>query len=159
MTTYSVGVLNVNVTAQQDIFNITAPATGIVIIHRALITQSSDVGDAAEEGLAIAIRRGAASTAGSGGTVVTPGAGGATEQAGPAFTGTVRANDTTKSLITSPITLHAESWNVRTAWDFLPTPEMRPIISPSARLTVELTTTPADALTVSATLVFEWLGG
>lgn len=159
MTVYAATFINVAVSAQQDFFNITGPATGVCILHRCLISQSSDVGDAAEEGLAIALRRGAAGTAGSGGTVVTPGAGAAMEASGPAFTGVVRANDTTKSTITSPATLHAESWNVRSAFDYLPTPETRIILSPSARLAVELTTTPADALTVSGVLVFEWLGG
>lgn len=158
MTVYAATFSNVTVSAQQDLFEIVAPATGIVVIHRCLISQTSDVGDAAEEGLLIQLKRGQ-TTSGSGGTVATPAAGGAMENSGPAFTGVVEANNTTKATTGTITTLHAEAWNVRTVFDFLPTPEMRPILSPSQRATFELATTPADALSMSGVLQFEWLGG
>ena len=158
MTIYVNSFQAVSVSAQVDFFEIVAPATGVVVIHRCLITQSSDVGDAAEEGLLILLDRGN-TTSGSGGTAITQAAGMAMEQAGPAFTGTVEYCNTTKATAGTVTNLHAEVWNVRTAWDFLPTPELRPVLSPSQRAVFELATTPADALTVSGTLVFEWLGG
>jgi hypothetical protein len=158
MTVYAASFSNVSVTAQQDFFEISAPATGIVIIHRCLISQTSDVGDAAEEGLLILLKRNQ-TTSGSGGTTVTPAAGGAMENSGPAFSGVVEANNTTKAGTGTISTLHAEAWNVRQVFDFLPTPEMRPVLSPSQRATFELATTPADALSVSGVLQFEWLGG
>jgi hypothetical protein len=162
MTVYAASFSNVSVTAQQDFFEITAPTTGIVIIHRCIISQTSDVGDAAEEGLLILLKRGQ-TTSGSGGTTVTPAAGGAMENAGPAYPtasgGVVEANNTTKASAGTITTLHAEAWNVRSVFDFLPVPEMRPVLSPGQRATFELATTPADALSVSGVLQFEWLGG
>ena len=157
MTMYSATFTAVAVTAAQDLFEITAPATGIVIVHRLIVSQSSDFGDAQEEGLLLTLRRGA-TTSGSGGTTITPAAGGAMENSGPAFTGVVEANITTVATTGTITTLHAEVWNVRGVFDYLPTPECRPILSPSQRIVLN-TTAPADSLTVSGTAVFEWLGG
>jgi hypothetical protein len=39
------------------------------------------------------------------------------------------------------------------------TPETRPILSPSRRLTVELVNAPADSITMSGTILFEEIGG
>jgi len=158
MTMYAATFSNVAVTAAQDLFEISAPATGIVILHRIVISQSSDFGDAQEEGLVLALRRGATTT-GSGGTTVTPGVGAAMENMGPAFTGVVKANSTTPATGGTPVAFHVEAWNVRGPFDYLPTPELRLILSPSQRAVLNLTAAPADALTVSGTLNFEWLGG
>ena len=158
MTMYAATFTGVAVTAQQDLFEISAPATGIVIIHRCTISQVTEVGEAQEEGLQIALRRGATAS-GSGGTTVTPAAGGAMENSGPAFTGVVEANNTTVANTGTITTLHVEGWNVRAPFDYLPTPECRPILSPSQRAVFNLGTTPADSITVSGVLVFEWLGG
>lgn len=145
----------VAVTAQQDFFEIVAPADGVVVIHELELSQSSDVGDAAEEGLSILLKSGA----------TTSGSGGSTPTAipimldGTAFAGTVGANNTTKANTGTIVTHAAWNWNIRMPFQKLWTPETRPVVSPSRRMTVELATTPADSLTVSGTLTFELIGG
>lgn len=141
---------NVAVTALQDLFEINAPSTGPVVIHRCLVSQSSDYGDAQAEGLRIlAIKN--FTTTGNGGavTAVDLGCTGAT------FGGTVKANSTTPAVSGTPLTLHAEAWNVQQAFDYLPTPEARIWLPPSARLVFNLPAAPADSLSVSGTLIFE----
>src|SRR4051812_40141175 len=68
---YSVIFAGVAVTAQQDFFEITAPADAVVIVHSITLSQSTEVGDAQEEGLSVLVKRGA-TTSGSGGTGPTP---------------------------------------------------------------------------------------
>ena len=152
MTMYASVFSAVAVTAQQDLFTVVAPSTGSLYVHRVLLSQSSDVGDAAEEGLNIILKRGTGAV--TGGTANTPVA---LESQGPSFAGTVTTANTTK-LGSSPTSFHVEVWNVRAVFDYLPTPETRVIIPPSAKLAVELATTPADSLTVSGTCLFEWIG-
>lgn len=152
--TYSAVFNAVAVTAQQDLFEINAAATQIVIIHSVELTQSTEVGDAQEEGLNILIKRGA-TVSGSGGTAPTavpldPGI--------VAFAGTVEVNNTTKANTGTIVNPYAGNWNVRGPFLYLPPPEDRITIPPSGRLTVELATTPADSITMSGTIVFETLG-
>ena len=145
----------VSVTAQQDFFEVNAPADAVVVLHSVVLSQTSDVGDAAEEMLSVAIRSGP-TTSGSGGTSPTaiP-----SSLGDAAFGGTVEVNNTTKASGGTIVTHHRESFNIRTGFNYLPTPEMRKTLSPSARLTVELLTTPADALTMDGTIYFEEIGG
>lgn len=145
----------VNVTVQQDLFELTAPATAALYLHSVEITQSSEVGDAQEEGLNILIKRGA-TTSGSGGTAPTPVP---LDPGTTAFGGAVEANNTTKATLGTIVTLYAGNWNVRGPFLYLPPPEDRIAIPPSGRLTVELATTPADVITMSGTLVFHSIGG
>jgi len=145
----------VAVTAQQDFFEIAAPADAVVIIHQIILSQSTEVGDAMEEGLQILLKRGATTT-GSGGSTVTPAP---TEFGFPAAGSTVKANNTTKAATGTIVTLHGEAWNIRSPQPFLPTPECRLVLSPSQRFTVELATTPADSVTVTGTMYFEEIGG
>ena len=64
---------DVAVTAAQDLFEVAAPSTGIVVIHKWVIFQTTDTGDAAEEILEIETVRGDGSvTSGSGGSTDTP---------------------------------------------------------------------------------------
>lgn len=152
---YSAVFSSVAVTAQQDFFEIAAGSTGIVVIHSVEISQSTDVGDAAAEGLAIIHKRGATTT-GSGGstpTIVPLETGNATSES------TVKANNTTKATSGTIVSLHSSNWIIQQPYLYLPTPEMRHVLSPSQRYTVELGTTPADSVTVSGTIVFEEIGG
>lgn len=148
---YTAQFSGVVVSAQQDFFEINAAATKIVILHAIYLTQSTEVGDAAEEMLQVLIKRGA-TTSGSGGSAPTAVA---MDPQDPAFAGTVEANNTTKATAGTIVTLHSECFNERAGWVYLPTPEMRLFIPPSGRLTVELATTPADALTMNGTIYFE----
>lgn len=156
MALYAVTFAAVAVTAQQDLFEITGPADAVTIVHQVILSQSSEVGDAQEEGLNLLIRRGQ-TTSGTGGTqAVTPPP---LETGSSAYGGVVDVNNTTKASGGTIVTMHSEAWNVRGPWVYLPTPEMRPILGPSIRMTVELATTPADSITMSGTLVLEEIGG
>lgn len=151
---YTASFVDVAITLAQDLFEIVAPATAIVKIHEYTISQKSDVGDVAEEGLVIALKTGA-TTGGSGGSapaVVK------NEQLDAAFSGTVEANNTTKATAGTIVTRRNEAWNIRTPLSIIFTPEMRPVLAPSARLTLELVTAPTDPVTVSGTITFEEIG-
>jgi hypothetical protein len=152
---YSAQFNGVAVTAQQDLFELVAPSDAVVVIHQILLSQTTEVGDTQEEGLSILVKRGA-TTSGSGGT--TP-ALVALENGFTAAGSVVEANNTTKATAGTIVTLHADSWNVRSQLLILPTPELRLVLSPSQRLTVELATTPADSITMNGTLYFEEIGG
>ena len=54
---YAVPISGVIVSAQQDIYEITALTGRSCAIHQLILTQTSEVGDAAEEGLLILLRR------------------------------------------------------------------------------------------------------
>jgi hypothetical protein len=154
---YSIPFAAVAVTAQQDFFEITAAAGKPVIVHSIEIEQSTEVGDAMEEGLSILLKRGtSATTSGSGGTadITTPAV-----CSGDAADGmTVDINNTTKMSGGTILTLRAWNWNVRIPFFKVFTPETRPVIAGGERLTVELATTPADSITVSGTMMVEELG-
>ena len=146
----------VAVTAQQDLFEVTAPATGLVVLYELMITQSTEVGDAQEEGLAILLKRGA-TTSGTGGTqAITPPP---VSFGDPAFSGVVDINNTTKATAGTIVTLASWNWNVRVPFQIIWLPETRPMLSPSQRCTIELATTPADAITMSGVFTYESLGG
>ncbi len=149
---YSASFEEVAVTAAQDLFEVVAPADASVIIHSVTITQSTDAGDAQAEMLPILIHRGTAT--GSGGSSVTA----SPLQVGDAaFGGTVEANNTSQSV--EGTFLHAEAFNVQIGFYFLPPPEDRPVVSPSALFIVELQAAPDDSITVNGTVVFEEIGG
>ena len=139
----------VAVSAIQDLFEIVAPATGSVIIHGCYISQS--VSETSEQ-LPILVHR--ASTSGSGGSTPTPSP---LQVGGAAAESTVEANNTTQG--TEGAFIHAESFNVLNGWVWMPTPECRPVLSPSGRLVIELQTAPAAALTMNGVLLFEEVGG
>lgn len=151
---YSVQFTGVAVTAQQDLFEIVAPSTSAVVIHSIELSQSTEVGDAQEEGLSILWKSGS----------TTSGSGGSTPTAVPldvgdtAYGGTVEANNTTKASAGTIVTHYAWNWNVRGEFVKIFTPECRPVLRASRRGTLELGTTPADSITVSGTLVLEEIG-
>lgn len=147
---YSVEFTEVGVTAQQDLFQIEALTTP-AILHAVYLSQSSDLGDAASEGLSILIRRVTDAVP----SPYTPGQpldGG--DSAANANTG---VNKTTE-LVTGATTLHSEAWNILTPFVYLPTPELRPVVQIGNAITVNLNTTPADSITMSGTLYFEEIG-
>lgn len=155
MALYAVAFAAVAVTAQQDLFELNTPTDAVTIIHQIVLSQTTEVGDAQEEGLLILLKRGA-TTSGTPSTAATPVP---LETGSSAYGGTVEVNNTTKATGGTIVSLHAEAWNVRGPFVYLPTPEMRPILGPSTRFTVELATTPADSITMSATMIVEEIGG
>jgi hypothetical protein len=149
---YTSVVQNVAVTAAQDVLSLLASAAVPLKLHYFSLSQSSDVGDAAEELLRIRIRRGM-TTVGSGGT--TPAMNPVSVLESVAATATCRANDTTAASAGTIVELWEECWNVRAPYIWLPTPEMRLSCNVSTRIAFNLPSAPADSLSVSATIVWE----
>src|SRR5215211_4475737 len=92
---YTVPFAAVNVTAQQDFWEIVAASTRLAVVHGWELSQSTEVGDAQEEGLSILVKKGA-TTSGSGGTAPTP-VPLETNQGASGFTAEV--NNTTKASV------------------------------------------------------------
>jgi hypothetical protein len=151
---YTVQFTGVAVTAQQDLFEIVAAAGKNCRLRALFLSQSSDVGDAAEEGLSILIKSGS-TTSGSGGSAPTPVPLSVTDAAA-GFS--AEANNTTKATAGTIVTHHAENWNIRVPYQLILPPEMCVELTGSRRATVELATTPTDSLTISGTLYVEEFG-
>lgn len=142
---YHVPFVAVSVSAQQDFFELVAAAGKPFILHSVIISQSSEVGDAAEEGLSVLIKTGATAS-GSGGSSVTP----APKSVNDAAAGiTAEINNTAKASGGTIVTHAADNWNIRTPYIHMPPPEDQIQVAGGERLTVELATTPADAITMS----------
>lgn len=138
------------VTTATDIFEITPAADRPVVVYGLSLTQTTDLGDAAEEMLALGIYRDC--TAGSGGTANTEyiysnHSAGATNTAATRSLGTASTGGTLIDII---------GWNIRVPLLWIPIPEMRPKFSNIAAegpvSTFRLIAAPADSITVSATL-------
>ena len=153
---YSVPFSAVAVSAAQDLFEVLASSGKPFILHEVVVAQSSDYGDAEAEGLSILIKKATGSyTSGSGGSTVTPAKHATNDAAaGP----TAEINNTTQASAGSGAltTIRAEAFNVQAGYQYLPTPEQR-ITFLAAEAVVVSVTAPADAITVSGTLVFEEL--
>jgi hypothetical protein len=151
MRIYSAQFNGVAVTAQQDFFEVLAATGKAVEILAIEIEQTTEVGDAAEEGLSILLKRGVGSTSGSGGSAptITP-----LNVDNTAAGATVEANNTTKLTGGTITTLAAWAWNIRIPFNKIFEPERRPVVKPGDRMTLELATTPADSITVNGTIWF-----
>lgn len=153
---YAVTFENVAVTAAQDFFYVAPADDKAVVLHECRLSQSTELGDAAEEQLRIAIVRGHA-TVGSGGSAFTPLPLIPTDTAAGA---TARINDTTIASAGTGVNLLVDTLNVRSGWLWLPTPECRPMVTQGSGTTivVRLLAAPADSVTMGGTLLFEELG-
>lgn len=150
---YSAVFEGVNVSAQQDFFELNVPSTAAVIFRSVVLGvggAQADTGDAKEQLLRIRFRKGN-TTSGSGGTIPTA----AQLGTSAAYAGTVEVNNTTKATAGTAIALHADTWNTRSQFLWIPPPEMIIELAPSSRFCVELATTPAEAIEVNGTLYFE----
>jgi hypothetical protein len=143
----------VAVSAAQDLFEIVAPSTRKVVIRELRFGQYSDPGDTEAELLSILIMRGHAIT-GSGGAAVTPAF--LAHTGSPTLTSVIARNNTTVATTGTVVTLLADSFNVMGGFRYLPVPEERIELAPSARLVVRITA-PSDALTMNGTMLFEEL--
>lgn len=156
---YTAVFKDVAVTAAQDLFELAGPTDAVTVVHRVMLTQSTETGDSAEEMLRLTANRGVgAVTSGSGGATVTPQP---VSDGDPAYGGTVERNNTTVMAAGSGTLeeLEAFAWNVRVPFDMIWLPEFRPVISPGNRWTLELESAPADSVTMSGTLWLEEIGG
>lgn len=154
---YDTEFTSVAVTAAQDLFEILAGTGKLIEILRIEISQSTEVGDAQEEGLSLLMKRGSGSvTSGSGGSTHTPAP---LDKNDTASGATVEINNTTTMKTgSSTITqLKAWNWNVRVPFSMVFLPEERPRIEPGDRMTIELATAPADSITMSGTVTFREL--
>lgn len=151
---YTVVFSGVAATAQQDLIEVTAASDSPLVLIAFGISQSSEVGDAAEEGLSILVKSGA-TTSGSGGSSYTPVATDAS-QAAASFVAEI--NNTTKANTGTIVTHYAYNWNIRSSLDIILPEPMQIILTASRRLTIELATTPADSITISGYAVFQEIG-
>lgn len=125
-----------------------------VRMRRAIISQISEVGDAAEEGLQISVQRFPATvTSGSGGSAVTPTP---VDSADVAFGGTVECNNATVATTSgTPVFFGYLGWNERAMidqyWDF----ENAPKAKQGEGLFLRCDTTPADDLTLNLMILLE----
>ena len=151
---YTVSFSAVAVSAAVDLFEALAASAKPFILHELTVAQSSDYGDAAAEGLSILLKKATGSyTSGSGGSTATPRPHSTNDAAaGP----TVETNNTTQASAGSGalLTMRAEAFNVQAGYQYLPTPEQRMVFLPTEACVVSITA-PADAVTLSGTLVFE----
>ena len=142
----------VAVSAQQDLCSLLASASVPLKLHYISISQSTELGDAAEEQLRIRIRRGM-TTVGSGGSA--PAMNPVSVLESVAATAVCRANDTTAASGGTIAELWEECWNVRTPFIWVPTPACQLTCAVSTRIAVNLVSTPADSITMSGTIVWE----
>lgn len=150
---YSAIFENVSVSAAQDFFELQPGDDKPVKILAIYLSQISDVGDAAEEILRVELIRGH-TTSGSGGTV--PTARPIDRNNTVASGTTIEVNNTTIASLGTTHILHADAFNIRTGWQFIPTPEFRPTSSQAdTTLVLRLMAAPADAVTMSGTIYWE----
>lgn len=146
---YSLQFNKVAVTVVQDLLQIEAKIVP-VIIHEITISQSSDVGDAAAESLLIRLKKVTD-------TVTDDVVEVKFDEGDSAANANLAVNETTQ-LVAGVEVLRSEVWNIALPFTYLPTPEMRPVISVDDTFVVDLADAPSDSITVSGTLVFEEIG-
>lgn len=144
-------------TVQIDFFELTAAAEKPCRLHEIYLANSTEVGDAQEEQLTVKLKRANGTvTSGSGGTAPTP----VPQDPRDAASGlTAEVNNTTK-LAVGTGTLTDErlyAWNVRQPLHLIFTPETRPLIVGGEKKVLELTTTPADSITMGGYVLVEEL--
>lgn len=138
-------------TAAQDLLTLTGATNVVGYIHKIVVTQSSDLGDAQEEGVRITLLMGA--TAGSGGTALTEQS---LQDGQPAADFAAIRNNTTQA--TGGTAIYEENMNNRIGFYYEPTPETRPLVAGTTSFVVQMNSTLADAMTMSAVIQWEELG-
>lgn len=145
---YTVTFSAVSVAAAQDLFEVTPASNRPIEIVGIELGQTSDFGDAQDEGLQISFVRGH-TTSGSGGTAATPGAMSPLDTAA-GFAAEV--NNTTIAATGTTVTLMTGVWNVRAGYINWFPEEARPSATSTNTTLVVRQTAPADAITMSGTL-------
>lgn len=151
---YVATIEGIAVTVQQDLFEVVAPSDMSVIVLEVGISQETNEADANEEQLRIVLQSGYTTT-GSGGSGITaaPNASG-----DAAETMVIARNNTTKATVGTILTHHAESWNVRAPFLWLPTDKCKIELKASRRFVVRLNTTPDASITFNAVVKLEEIG-
>lgn len=155
---YTAVLPSVDRTTAFDAFEITPADDKPICIHGIFLMATSEVGDAQEEMMTVEIQRGgSAMTSGSGGT----GSVAAQTPVGidPVDTtsgATYDAGNTSVATFTGGTTVWRDAFNVRSGYQMLFPPEIRPEASQAnGGIVVRITTTPADSVSWVGTLVFE----
>ena len=150
---YSIPFEAVAVSAAQDLWEVLAASGKNFTLHEIVVGQSSDAGDTAAEMLGISIKRWIGGTSGSGGGTVTPAKHDTNDAAAGA---TAEINNTTQAVAGggSLTTVRSECFNIQGGYQYLPAPEQRITFLAAERCVVSVTL-PADALTMSGTMVIE----
>lgn len=155
--TVSYPIAGASVSAAQDFFEVLAASGKPFVLIGFNLSQTSDYGDSASEGLQVLIKRATGSyTSGSGGTTLAGSAAGKhstnDSNAGP----TVEFNNTTQASAGSGAltTLFADSMNVQAGYTYCPIPEAR-FRFLSAEACIVSISAPADALTMNGTITIE----
>ncbi len=143
---------NVSVSVLQDFFELSPAANVPQILHAIFLSQVTDVGDANEEMLRVSIIRGNL-TSGSGGTTQTPQPNDQNDAA--AVGGDLDLNNTVEASTGTEEDMHSETFNIRTGWIYLPTPEMRPRVQNAEHMVCRLLVAPGSAIFMSGTIYFE----
>lgn len=135
-----------------DAWEVNVASAKMLAVRGIVLGQSSDFGDAADEQLGIQIISGY-TTSGSGGSSPTP----VTAPGNAAFGGTAETMNTTVATGGSPVTEWADAFNIRGGHVWLPEEFDHLLFLASARIVVRVSA-PADALTISGTLMVEEFG-
>lgn len=147
---YSVTDDAVAVTGAIDIVEVTVAADKPVILRLLEILQTTDLGDAAEEVIKIAVLRGV--TAGSGGTAATENGLGSADA--PTATAAATTFRTTGSTGGTRIWLYG--WNVRIPTPWCPPPDLiAKVAADEDPYSFRLVSAPTDSLTCSMTHAWE----
>lgn len=143
------------VTAQVDFFEFTPADDKPIEVLGLFLSQSSDVGDAAEEILRYRVIRGH-TTGGSGGSAPTPRP---VDRSGPAAGFAAETLNTTIASVGTTHNLHSDTFNVRTGLAlWLPDGCEWGATQADTTLVVRLMAAPADSLTMSGTAYVRELG-
>lgn len=146
---YTVAFEGVAVTVAADLFEITPADDKPVEIVGMFLSQSSDVGDAAEEMLRFEIIRGYTSS-GTGGTTTTPRP---VKRTDAAAGFTAETNNTTAATTGTAVILHADAFNIRSGYqNWWPEGTEPDASQGDTTILVRLMAAPADSLTLSGTL-------
>jgi hypothetical protein len=154
---YSLTFENVSISAAQDLFYIKPAADipcAVEAVYLSNVGGTADAGDAQEELLRIALNRLPATVSvGSGGSASATGTLNAIEPNDSAASFTGRTNDTTPATSSGTArTLHADGWNVRIPYIWIPPPEHRIIVANAQAIVFKLLAAPADAVSCSGTI-------
>lgn len=150
---YRIPMNQVAVSLAQDLWSIKAGNLKPVRIHGFLIAQSTDFGDAQEEGWVLLLRKNnSAATQGSGGSTPTSVA---QMTADTAVGFTAHINDTTRATGGASLVEEPHVWNNRMPYSWFYPPELRPYIAPGELKTLELASPGADAMTMSGCMYVE----
>ena len=151
---YALTFENVNIPAAQDFFYVKPASDKICIIEGFYLSNvggSADAGDAQEEILRLVINRLPSTvTVGSGGSASATGTLNplAVNDTAAGFTG--RTNDTTPATTSGTArTVHADGWNIRIPYVWMPPPEQRILVANAEAIVVKMLSTPTDGISSS----------